>query len=131
MIRSRILKDLNFIDLLRGGAIALFFKILGVLAGYVFFWLMARYYGAGGVGLFQTIWTVLMISAVVAKLGFDTSIVKLVGVYQARGKDSFIRNLYNRIQKWLLLSSLVIVLVLIVFSGPLSNLFFETSENKN
>lgn len=131
MNKSRIIKDLNFVDLLRGGSIALGFKILGVLAGYVFFWLMANYYGANGVGIFQTIWTVLMISAVVAKLGFDTSIVKLVGVYQARAKGGFIHYLYKKIQKWLLLSSLTIALILIVFSASLSNLFFETTENRN
>ncbi len=131
MNRSRIVKDLNFFDLLKGGAIAMFFKIVGVLAGYAFFWLLARYYGAAGVGLFQTIWTVLMISAVVAKLGFDTSIVKFVGVYKAKGKDVFIRNLYKRIQKWLLLSSMVVALILIVFSLPLSELFFETPDNQN
>lgn len=118
-------------ELLKSGSVALIFKIMGVLVGYIFFWILARYYSAEGVGIFQAIWTLLMIAAVIGKMGFDTSIVKFIGNYYGNAQKGLVKNLFRKVQFWLLLSAVTIALILWLFAEPLSFLFFETYEKQH
>jgi O-antigen/teichoic acid export membrane protein len=128
---KKIRADIDLKELLKGGAIALFFKVLGVIAGYFFIWGLARFYGAEGVGIFQTLWTLLMIFSVISKLGFDTSIVKFIGNYNETGKQGLISGLFYKIQRWLIISSTILGSLLALFSIPISELLFENKSTSS
>jgi len=131
LLRKKLNNDIDFRELFKGGAIALFFKVLGVVVGYFFLWILAQYYGTKGVGVFQTLWTLLMILSVIGKMGFDTSIVKFIGAYKESKRSGLISNLFHKIQRWLFIIASLLALLLAALSEPVSQLLFETKANSN
>ncbi len=131
MLHRKLNNDIDLKELFKGGAIALFFKVLGVIVGYFFLWILAQYYGTEGVGVFQTLWTLLMIIGVIGKMGFDTSIVKFIGAYKENQKSGLISHLFHKIQRWLLIIAFLLALVMALLAEPLSLLLFETRNHSN
>ncbi|HKK11131.1 MAG TPA: oligosaccharide flippase family protein, partial [Bacteroidales bacterium] len=94
-VYKRINGDMHFRELFRGSSIAFVFRLLSAVASYVFFFFLAQLYGAEGVGVFATSWTILMISSVVGKMGFDTSIVKYMAESSSRRSYMQMRSIYR------------------------------------
>jgi O-antigen/teichoic acid export membrane protein len=127
-LKSFIKKDLNLVELFKGGAIALFFKIASVIIGYLFFWYLAQMVGAEGVGVFSTCWTILMIGTVLGKLGFDTSIVKFIAESMGKKFTHHIKPIYKNCILIVLTSSTLVAIVLIATAEPISQLFFKNTD---
>lgn len=123
---TRINGDMHFRELFRGSSIAFVFRLLSAIASYVFTYFLARLYDAEGVGVFTTSWTILMISSVVAKVGFDTSIVKFIA--ESAGSRSYLRmrRIYGSGLKIILLTASFVALLIISLSGLLTEWFYET-----
>ncbi len=117
---------MHFRELFRGSSIAFVFRLLSALASYVFTYFLARLYDAEGVGVFTTSWTILMISSVVAKVGFDTSIVKFIA--ESAGSRSYfrMRKIYRSGLKIILLTASFVALLIISLSGLLTDWFYDT-----
>ncbi len=124
-IKETIAGDLNLIELLRGGSVAFIYKIAGIIIGYLLFFVLSRAYGAEFQGVFSVCWTVLMISMVISRFGFDTSIVKYVSMYQARSLFKKIRYVYFTGLGVVFIVSLLVSLLLWIFSKTLSDLYFQ------
>lgn len=118
--------DMHFRELFRGSTIAFVFRLLSALASYIFFYFLARLYGPEGVGVFTTSWTILMISSVVGKMGFDTSIVKFIA--ESAGSRSYLRmrKIYGSGLRIILMSATVVALIIAGLSGYLTDWFYET-----
>jgi len=125
------IRDNNLFELLKGSFIALLFKGLGIIIGVVFTWFIAKEYGAVGVGIYISFWSILMVASVVAKLGFDTAIVKFIAGFSIKKQFSFIKVIYKKANLWVFLSSVVLGIFIILFSKQISFLFFETSTYNN
>jgi len=123
--------DRHLFELLRGSAVALFFRVFGMVAGFVFIWVINDIYGSGGLGLFNTIWAVLLISTVIAKLGFDSSIVKFIAGFYGQKKFSFISTIYKIGLSWISMASIGVGIIIFIFSKELAIRFFESSEQSN
>ncbi len=117
--------DLHLRELLKGGGIAIAFKGVGIGAGYVFFFAIARIFGPQQLGVFSTCWTIMMICAVVGKFGIDTSIVKFISESLALDKIKITKNIHRNSLFIVLASSFVVGAIVYLFSGSLSMLFFE------
>lgn len=117
---------MHFRELFRGGSIAIAFRLLSALASYVFLYFIARRYGADGVGIFSTGWTILMISAVFGKMGFDSSIVRFISESAALHSYSRLRKIYRKSLKITLISTIVVAVVLFGFSEFFTSKFFDT-----
>jgi len=115
-------------ELFRGGAIALGFKFLSVLIGYIFFWLLARWLGADGVGVFSTAWTILMIGTVLGKLGFDTSIVKFIAGSIGKGNPHHVPQIYRTSISIVGGSAIIVAIIIFFFAPQLSDLFFKSDK---
>ena len=122
--------DFHFKELLKGSLIAVIFKIIAVLSGYLLFYILAKIYGASGVGFFSFAWTLLTVSVVFSKLGFDTSIVKYIATFAAKKQPEFITGIYLKSLKFIVLSSIIVTSVLLLFSGDLSMIFFRSLHYK-
>lgn len=120
------LQDKNLIELLKGSFIALVFKAIGIVLGVVFTWIVAQYYGAEGVGLYIAFWSILMIVSVLAKLGFDTAIVKFIAAFCIKKQFGFIKQIYKKVNVWIIISSCLLAVIVIVFSKSLAILFFDS-----
>ena len=108
--------------------VAFLFKLTGVAIGYLFFYVLADYYGTEGVGVFSTLWTILLFCIIFAKLGFDTSIVKYIAGFYGQKKFSFIKIIYRKGVFIILLAGTIITLLVFAFSNQISLLFFENSD---
>jgi len=124
-VYSHIMRDMHLKEMFRGSSIALGFKFFSIAVGYLFFYVLARRFGAEGVGIFSTCWTLLMISAVIGKLGFDSSIVKFIAGSLAKNNYSYTRKVYWRCLALVFLSSGLVGITISVFDELLSELFFE------
>lgn len=122
--------DFHFRELLRGSVIAVIFRIIAILSGYLLFYIIAKEFGASGVGFFSFAWTLLMVSVVFAKLGFDTSIVKFIATFATQKQPEFIRGVYLKSLKIVILSGIIVTLILLMFSGDLSQFFFKSLKYK-
>lgn len=118
-------------ELFRGGAIALGFKFISVFIGYFFFWLLARWLGTDGVGVFSTAWTILMIGAVFGKIGFDTSIIKFIAGSMGAEKPHHVRPIYHSSIIIVSINAFIVAILLFLFAEPVSNLFFQTTKHIN
>ncbi|MDA3911043.1 MAG: flippase [Bacteroidales bacterium] len=130
-LKSFIKKDFNLMELFRGGAIALGFKFLSVFIGYFFFWLLAKWLGADGVGVFSTAWTILMIGAVFGKIGFDTSIVKFIAGSIGRKNQHHVRPIYRYSITIVGINAMLVAGILYIFAQPISELFFNSAQYTN
>jgi len=124
----KIIGDRHLFELLRGSMVAFLFKLTGVAIGYLFFYVLADYYGTEGVGVFSTLWTILLFCIIFAKLGFDTSIVKYIAGFYGQKKFSFIKIIYRKGVFIILLAGTIITLLVFAFSNQISLLFFENSD---
>ncbi len=119
------IKDIDFRELLKGGGVSLFFKGFGVLASIIFTKLMNRWYGVDAYGFFMTFWSILMVVSVIAKLGFDSSIVRFIAAYKAKGESEKIKSIYRFSYFTVFLVSAFLSFAIFLFSKPLSNVFFD------
>jgi O-antigen/teichoic acid export membrane protein len=125
----KIIGDKHLLELLTGSFISFLFKFFSIFVGYFFFWVLAKLYGAEGVGIFSTLWTLLMLTTVIAKLGLDTSIVKFIaGFFYVQQKSSLVVLMYRKGIYWVFFSGLIVCSVLLSFSERTSYLFFETEN---
>ena len=122
--------DFHFKELLKGSLIAMVFRIVAVLSGYLLFYIIAKEFGASGVGFFSFAWTLLMVSVVISKLGFDTSIVKYIATYASKKQPEYITGIYLKSLKFIVLSGIIVTAILLLFSGDLSIVFFKSLKYK-
>lgn len=121
----------NTKELLKGSFVALLFKAFGIVIGLVFTLFLTHLYGAEKFGIYVTFWSLLMILSVVAKLGFDTSIVKFIAGFNKKNEVKNIKTVYTKALKFISVLSLIIGLVLFVLSDKVSLLFYDTTDYKN
>ncbi len=127
-IINYIKNDFNLVEIFKGGSVAFVFKVGSIGIGYFFYFFLARFFDAEVVGIFSVCWTVLMIGAVLAKVGLDTSIVRFISESVANKKNSYIKNLYFSGLSIVSVSSIIVFVLISIFSKQLSNFYFESAE---
>lgn len=127
-LKHIIQKDIHLLEMFRGSSVAFLFKFLGVLANYLLLYVLAQYFGPSGVGIFSTSWTILMIAAVIGKLGFDSSIVKFIAEAVSSGSSCRVGMLYKRSLAFVFASSSLIALLVYLASDIISQIFFKLPE---
>ena len=130
-LRKYFTRDLHLKELFKGSSIALIFKFFSVILGYVFFYVLAKKYGAIGLGIFNTCFTVLILTSVIAKIGLDTALVKYIAEFVATNKKNHISKLYFISFFLIIITGAIAGVIIYFFSDQLSNLFFEGIEHSN
>ncbi|MCF8334945.1 MAG: oligosaccharide flippase family protein, partial [Bacteroidales bacterium] len=127
-IINKVKGDMHFRELFQGGSIAVVFRVTSALASYIFIYFLAHTYGAVGVGIFSTSWTILMIGSVLGKMGFDTSIVRFMAESSSNHSYLRMRSIYKKSLRITLVASLLVALIIIAFSGYFTGWFYETVD---
>ncbi|MGY8933620.1 MAG: flippase [Flavobacteriales bacterium] len=70
----------DFIEILKKGGVALFLRILGFIAGYLFVYYTVHFFGAETLGRAQLSFSILMIASLFCILGSDVNYVKLFAI---------------------------------------------------
>ena len=102
------IKNLNYVELIKGSSSAMLIRILGVIATYILTVFISRFYGKDARGIFALSQTVLMLISVFSRFGFDTASVKFVSENLSLNKIKELRNIYFKILKFVVPLSLVI-----------------------
>ena len=80
-------------EILRGSSTTLILKIITIISGYFFIYIINKFYGTAFVGIFSIIQSLIFILSVLSTLGFDTLTVKL---FSSNIKDvSYLRRIYK------------------------------------
>jgi O-antigen/teichoic acid export membrane protein len=81
-------------ELVRGGSVALSFKVFGIAAGYAFTLIVTRAFGAYAMGVFALSVTVLNVLALMGKAGLDTALLRFVADYSSQGRRDLVAEAY-------------------------------------
>lgn len=128
-IINKIKGDKHFRELFQGSSIAMGFRIVSAFSSFILFYFLAHKYGASGVGIFSTSWTILMISSVIAKMGFDTSIVRFMSESSSNRSYLRMRKIYKKSLTIVLFISLFVAGIIIAVSGKFTEWFYNTINN--
>ena len=124
-IYKKKLQNKHVQELFRGSVIAFSLRILGFVTGYLFTFLISIYYGAKGVGIYSLSFTVLSISGMIGALGMQTSILRFVGQFSAENNFHKVRLLYKKILTLSVPVSVLLSLILFLFSDAIAVIFFH------
>jgi len=123
------IKNTDLKELLKGSFISLFFKGFGVISSILFTWFVTRWYGAGEYGIFITFWSILMLSSVIARFGFDSSIVKFIANDFSKNNTEHLVKTYRFIYFSVLIISIILAITMLIFSHRISSVFFENDQS--
>jgi O-antigen/teichoic acid export membrane protein len=93
-IAGRILNDKNYREIISNSAANFSVRIFGIIFGYLFIAIISRLYGPDVLGSYTLSVTVLMIFAIVGRLGMDTAIVKHFASATQEGRWDKVRETY-------------------------------------
>lgn len=110
-------------ELLSGGGIVLFFKVLGALSGYIFAYFVANRGGAGATGVYELAATAFMIITVASRFGLDGALVKYISEYHATRQLGKIRHIYSRSTVIVLAVSSLLGLIFYFYADELARQF--------
>lgn len=123
-------KDKNFIELLKGSSISLVLKVLGMFFGYATMLFITNFYGASEWGVYSLCLTVLSIVILLPKFGFDNALVRIIADIKSYcGKNQIISVLFKAVTISTVIS-LVVILILNLFSDFLVDNILNQKEIK-
>jgi O-antigen/teichoic acid export membrane protein len=99
-------------EILGGAATALAIRLIGAAAGYLFTLVVARLYGARGMGLYELSLTALTLVGLVCGLGFGHASLRLVPQHLAEGHPGQVRRTHGLMLRLALPASAVGALLL-------------------
>jgi len=120
--------DYHMQELLRGSAIAFVFKLFAAGIGFGLNVVLARLLGAEGSGIFFLSFTIIMIAAVVGRIGMDNSLVRFIAANIVVGMPGKVMGVYYKAIK---ISTLVVIplsITLYLATPWLSRVLFNKPE---
>jgi O-antigen/teichoic acid export membrane protein len=118
--KNKLSTDVHFSELFRGSSIAFFMHLVGLVLGYIFTILVARWYGAGTMGLYALSLTLLNIFVTISIFGFDSALVKFVADYNYNNKPSLTKEIYKKAITFVAPMSIIFSLLFYLFSDSLA-----------
>ena len=107
MIENKSLKELVNKSLLE-----IFLRIVSIIAGFCFLYIITQLYGSEGLGIFALYQSILMILVLLSLLGTDLASLKFVSQYLVNHNFSKIQSVYLTILK-IILSELIYIIALL------------------
>ena len=95
-IISKLSSNTHLKELVKGSSIAFIFRILGMCFGYIFIFLIARWYGSEAVGSFSLSFTLLHIFTTIGVFGFDNSLIKFISDFNSNNKLDLVKEIYKK-----------------------------------
>lgn len=122
------IQDPHLKEVFTGASIALGFKVGGMAINFIFIFLVSRYYGPKGTGIYGLSMTVILISIMIGSLGFGSSIVRFVSQFVVEGQLSKIKVLYKNILQIILPLSIILSVFLYAYAETLALIIFHDQD---
>ncbi|MGG5485942.1 flippase [Gaetbulibacter sp. PBL-D1] len=116
-------KDLS--EIMKKGLVALFIRILGFIAGYIFIFYTVKLYGAETQGRLALSFSFMIIGALFCRLGVDTHFVKIFAI---NNNFDNARGIYFRIFPFVFWITCVVSLVVYMLSDVISTAIFGDQD---
>jgi len=116
-------------DILKGSLVILIFKIFGAFSLFATYILIPRYYGVEAFGTFNIIFGLLLISTVIARLGLDTYVVKVISTLD--NNYIMVALFLKKVFTILLISSLFISLITFIMLPLINHYLFKSIDASN
>ncbi len=120
--------NIKFEELFKKGSIALTYKIIGLIIGYVFTLLVTRVLGAESMGVYALSTTVLAIITTVGNLGLNTALLRFVSQYSTLKRYDLLKEVYIKSIKILIPFSIILSVLLFSMSGFISKYLFKSTD---
>lgn len=119
------MRDRGFREVAREGGLTFLVRIGGLIAGYLFIFLISRFYGSEVLGAHTLSVTVLMMFTVLGRLGTDVNLVKHFAMAHADGKWDKILEVYRKTFMVVMISGVVLSVLLYVFAPLIAEKIFQ------
>lgn len=124
----KALQDEDFSELLKKGGISFFIRIGGQAMGFLLTLVIAKYFGAKGLGDYVLSIVVLRIFTLVSKLGMDTFSVRFIASFAKQKKWRSIELFRSKVLILVSISALLFSCVMYYFSQDISQLIGVKEE---
>ncbi len=111
-----LVSDTRFSEILTGSVWALSARVIGTVLGLAFSVIVARFYGAGVVGILAVINSFLMLATLFTVLGKPTSILRLIPEHLVKYSPTSAFKVYHKTQYMVIGISLI--MATLFFSVP-------------
>ncbi len=115
-------------EVLKGGAIAFIYRIATMAVNYGLIIFISKKLGKEGIGIYNICIATSGILIMVGCLGFNTSVVRFVSQYRAKGWYNTVELLYKQIMRYASVVSVVIGIGLVLLSRQLALYYFKDPE---
>ncbi|MFT4857783.1 MAG: O-antigen/teichoic acid export membrane protein [Cryomorphaceae bacterium] len=115
----------DFSEVLRGGSIAFIYRIITMGISYLLMIFISRELGEEGIGIYNLSLAILGVLIMIGCLGFNTSVIRFVSQYNAKGWLSSIRSLYSSIIRVILPLALLLGVILFFLAPYLAQVVYE------
>jgi O-antigen/teichoic acid export membrane protein len=103
----KALQDKDFSELFKKGGLSFLIRIGGQVMGFLLTLIIARYFGASGLGDYVLAIIVLRVFAMIAKLGVDTTSIRVISSFASQKKFKSIKYFRKKIVLLLIATTLI------------------------
>ncbi|MEJ2437359.1 MAG: MATE family efflux transporter [Sulfurovaceae bacterium] len=126
--KNKLSTDVHFSELFHGSSIAFFMHLIGLVLGYIFTLLIARWYGADTMGLYALSLTLLNIFVTIGTFGFGSALVKFIADYNYNDKPYLAKEIYKKVITFVVPLGLLLSLLFYIFTEYLALEVFDNSK---
>lgn len=127
-LANKVGEDSHLGEILRGSRDTFVLKASGLLAGFLFTFIIARYWGPDALGVFSLCLTVVTIPTVLGVAGLDTTMVRLIAERSAKGDDLFARQIYYKAVKLVLVFTILLSVATFFFASLIADIIFNKTQ---
>ena len=120
--------DADMLDSTKAAATALFLKVLGSLSAFILNIVIARLLGVEGAGIYFIALSITMISSVVARLGLDNALLRIISIQFVNGECDRIRSVHGLGVRMVVLCAGLISVIIFLSSTWIAVKLFNKPE---
>jgi len=118
----KAIRDKDFAELFEKGGVSFLMRVGGQIMGFLLTLIIARYFGASGLGDYVLSIIVLRVFVMIAKLGMDTASIKVIASFATQNKWQSIKHYRRQVILVLTVTSIIASIVLCFFAEPIAEL---------
>ncbi|MBI5885682.1 MAG: flippase [Deltaproteobacteria bacterium] len=117
--------DHHMREVVSGAVIAVIWRVLGAAAQFVIVVVIARFLGAGGLGLYTIAVLLCFIASTVSRIGFDQTLLRIMAVCAERGELAELKGIYRNGLVITMAAALAVTAVLFLAAPLLADIVFR------
>jgi O-antigen/teichoic acid export membrane protein len=124
-IKNKLSSDKHFSDLIQGAGEFFSIRMLGLFFSYVFTLLIARKFGTEATGIFALSFTVLQMTTVLGRLGFESALIRFISEFSSQNMWNKVKEVYLKSVKTTVIFSLFLSVLLFFLSPYIAEFVFK------